>query len=91
MKPARRSATITANSLVEAIPVNRCRHVAALLAAAAIVCASTGGIEVWMPQTGEVALEETPRATQEARRLHAYALVGAGQWSGTPIPIGTRR
>ncbi len=41
-----------------------------------------GALEVWMPETGEVALEELPRDTVEARRRHAYALVGAGQWAG---------
>jgi len=37
-------------------------------------------VEVWTPQTGEVELEKTPRETAEARREHALALIGAGQW-----------
>ena len=40
------------------------------------------GAEMWMPETGEVRLEDLPRESVEARRLHALALIGAGQWSG---------
>jgi len=40
------------------------------------------GAEMWMPETGEVQLEDLPRESAEARRLHALALIGAGQWSG---------
>lgn len=44
--------------------------------------ADSWAIEVWMPETGEVALEEQPRDSAEARRRHALALIGAGQWAG---------
>ncbi len=58
--------------------------VPALLAAVlfAGAAAPLRAVDVWMPQTGEVRLEETPRDSAEARRKHALALIGAGQWGG---------
>jgi len=38
-------------------------------------------IEVWMPETGEVQIEALPRGTPEEQRLHALALIGAGQYA----------
>jgi len=59
------------------------RHVGGcLLMLAVVVAGPVRGMEVWMPETGEVELEEMPRDTLEGRRRHAYALVGAGQWAG---------
>jgi len=43
---------------------------------------TASAVDVWMPETGEVALEETPRDTVELRRQHAFALIGAGEWAG---------
>lgn len=37
-------------------------------------------VEVWMPETGEVALEEPVAHSVESRRRHAYALIGTGHW-----------
>lgn len=39
-------------------------------------------LDVWTPETGEVQLEKLPRQSAEARRQHAMALIGAGQWAG---------
>lgn len=50
-----------------------------MAAATASVCR---GAEMWMPETGEVRLEDLPRDAPEARRRHALALIGAGQVSG---------
>jgi len=49
----------------------------ALLAAAlgGRVC---GAVEVWMPETGEVNLDDVPRDSLEARFRHAAALIGGG-------------
>ncbi|MFO7959308.1 MAG: outer membrane protein assembly factor BamD [Candidatus Brocadiia bacterium] len=59
------------------------RHVCGCLLVLAVAVAGTAsGMEVWMPETGEVQLEEMPRDTLDARRRHAYALLGAGQWAG---------
>jgi outer membrane assembly lipoprotein YfiO len=59
------------------------RHVGGWLLVLAVAVAGTAsGMEVWMPETGEVQLEEMPRDSLDARRRHAYALVGAGQWAG---------
>jgi outer membrane protein assembly factor BamD (BamD/ComL family) len=54
--------------------------VVSFLAVAGLVAAPAEAIEVWMPETGEVGLEDLPRATAEAHRRHALALLGAGQW-----------
>jgi outer membrane protein assembly factor BamD (BamD/ComL family) len=49
----------------------------------ALAIAPSGwAIDVWTPETGEVQLEELPRQSVEARRQHALALIGAGQWAG---------
>lgn len=48
----------------------------ALLAAAA----NAEPIEVWTPETGEVQVDALPRGTPQERRLHALALIGAGQY-----------
>jgi len=53
-----------------------------LVAAGALVTFTGAAVamDVWMPQTGEVNLEEAPGDNPEARLHHAYALVGAGEW-----------
>jgi len=43
------------------------------------VAATAGAVEVWMPQTEEVDLDELPRDTVEARFKHAAGLIGGGQ------------
>jgi len=42
--------------------------------------AGVAAVEVWMPETGEVKLEEPPGDDVAARRDYAYALIGAGEW-----------
>ena len=48
------------------------------LLAAAVAGRTCGAVEVWMPETGEVNLDEVPRDSLEARFRHAAALIGAG-------------
>jgi len=38
-------------------------------------------IEVWTPQTGQTDIDALPRETPEAKRKHALALIGAGEWA----------
>ena len=47
-----------------------------------VSAARVEALDVWTPQTGEVELEALPRDTADARRVHALALIGAGQWAG---------
>ncbi len=47
-----------------------------------MVAGTARAVSVWMPQTGEVELEELDPDDPEARREHAYALIGTGQWAG---------
>lgn len=49
------------------------------LLATAIAGRTCGAIEVWMPETGEVNLDDAQRETPEARFKHAAALIGAGE------------
>jgi outer membrane assembly lipoprotein YfiO len=62
----------------------RLSHAAILAVTLALLAAAEAamGAEMWMPETGEIRLEDLPRDSVEARRLHALALIGAGQWSG---------
>ncbi|KPK65032.1 MAG: hypothetical protein AMK73_04185 [Planctomycetes bacterium SM23_32] len=62
---------------------------AALLALllAGLLAPAVFGIEVWMPETGEVDLDEVSTASVEARREHAMALIGAGQWAGGVVEL----
>jgi len=53
----------------------------AMALAAAAAVGSAMAAEMWMPETGEMSLEDLPRQDAEARRLHALALIGRGQWS----------
>jgi outer membrane assembly lipoprotein YfiO len=63
------------------LSIRRISVVAAVLALA-LAGPAARGIEVWMPETGEVDLDEVEPGSLEARRAHAMALVGAGQWAG---------
>jgi len=38
-------------------------------------------IQVWTPDTGEVQIDALPRDTAEAKRRHALAMIGAGEWA----------
>jgi outer membrane protein assembly factor BamD (BamD/ComL family) len=49
-----------------------------VLLAAALAGRTCGAVEVWMPETGEVNLDEVPRDSLEARFKHAAALMGGG-------------
>ncbi|MHC4480457.1 MAG: outer membrane protein assembly factor BamD [Planctomycetota bacterium] len=53
-----------------------------LVAALAAAVPGSLAMEIWTPETGEVDLEEQPRDSDQARRRHALALMGAGQWAG---------
>lgn len=50
----------------------------AVLAAAFSAGRTCQAIDVWMPQTGEVSLDEVPRESPEGRFRHAAALIGGG-------------
>lgn len=55
-----------------------------MLALALWLAASAPGtlaIEVWTPETGQTDIDALPRETPEARRKHALALIGAGEWA----------
>ena len=62
-----------------AIGITRRVCMAAVVVAAAFGGPAARGVDVWMPQTGEVDLDSLPRRTPEERFNHAAALIGAGQ------------
>ncbi len=49
------------------------------IVAVALAGRTADAIEVWMPETGEVHLDELARESPESRFKHAAALIGAGQ------------
>ncbi len=63
-----------------ALPSGLLAGFASVALAVACVAGGVSAVEVWTPETGEVELEKAPRDTADARREHALALIGAGQW-----------